>query len=274
MNYKVRYPILSINGMAVLLAYYFQINNPLVILWGWSIWGLIYYEHIEFLGAIADSKYNGVNKVVVIINASTQFLFTTIYSYIIVNSIHDIYYIYILFFLQIIKYITSFVYKQGREKIYEKYDKLSSEEVANQISEKFKQYFLNNRKYNLEKKSRLLINTAISVIYLFGGTLISNLLLLINSAEVFEIQILIVYSIILLILNYGVYCLRKHEYSRWIINTLSCIVSFIIFNEIGIISIGGFLVRIFFTVYFLSPHILYVREIIKKYQFIERKARE
>ena len=269
MEQKIKYPILIVNGIAVLFAYYFNLNNPLVMLWGWSIWGMIIYEYIQFIYAIEKRKYIGLNKFILIINGISQLLFNLTYSYLIVNNIRNIYSIYFLCLIQVLKFITSFVYKEGIEKRYREYKKLSAEEVAEQVSEKIKQYLLFNKEYKLEGNSKLLLTSATSIIYLFSTILISNLLILIVDNKSFEIFIFLVFSIILLLLNYSVYCLKDKDYKKWIICTLGCILSFSIFNEILDVNVGQMFTKIFFTTYFLTPHLLYVRQIINKYQLLE-----
>lgn len=269
MKQKRKYQILIVNGIAILFAYYFNLNNPIVRLWGWSIWGLIIYEHIQFLEAIEKRKYVGLNKFILIINGISQFAFNLIYSYLIVNYIYNIYSIYFLCFLQAVKFLTSFVYKEGIEKRGEEYNKLSSEDIAKQVSQKIKHHLLFNKEYKLEENSKLLLTSAASIIYLFSAILISNLLMLIIDNKKIEIFIFIIFSIILLLLNYSVYCLKDSDYIKWIICTLGCVLSFSIFNEIFDINIGQFFTKIFFTTYFLTPHLLHIREMINKYQLIE-----
>lgn len=102
-----KYIMLSINGLATLLPICFGVEHPLVFLWSWTIWGLIYYEFINSVEKIYYYDLRKSSKWILQVNLFMQFTFVVVYSNLLRSERKTIVYAAILFGIQIIKIITS-----------------------------------------------------------------------------------------------------------------------------------------------------------------------
>lgn len=184
------------------------------------------------------------------------------------QNINDIHIISILFFLQIIKVSSSFVYRRGVPKKYNKYASLSSDAILAGIIRGLKCPSLIINSKEMKENNMLLPAAYISFFCSIVWIPIANLIINIWDNTILQIILLAIFILVIGAVNLSIYCFNDNNYLKCFISTAGCVVSFIIFNDIGNFITGAFPIRIFFSVYFLSPHILYLRRIVKEYQLM------